>query len=295
MNTRKQFFFMMIGLAVLFFPKLCQGQNVQKTMEEVFGNDYKGYQWLSYPINDFGVGTAYKGNRDRIDRRGFLCATFTCLGTPIPKEPQQWLHLGTPPDAYADAGCGGLLDAKVMQKKDTVINAILPQVLSVIGITFNASKSGNSTAELKSVSMCARQLQQQKMLDYVNGLANDQHGMKRALSQGKLVLVVGDIVVKAMSIHIKADSALKIGIDGKLQGRAEKVLGEGANFGVKVSRTGDSEYSLTVKEPVIIGLLAVRERTLGAGSPEREGGDSPWSGWYPVTIPSPTRQQGGVK
>jgi hypothetical protein len=288
----KNFFHITISLAIFLFPQLCNAQTIQQTMKEVFGNDYKGYQWLNYPINNFGIGTAYKGNKGKIDKRNFLCATFSCLGKPVPKEETQLLHLGNPPDdAYADVGCGGLLDTKIAQKKDTVLNAVLPQIFGIIGINFSAGKSGKMTAEIKSATMCARQLQQQKMVDYINGLTVDKFGMKRALDQGKLVLVVGDVVIKTMTITVKADSNLKVGIDGKLKGQPEKLFGENANFGVKVSREGESDYSLTITEPVIVGLLAISERTLGKGSPERQGAISPWKGWYPVTAPLPRTQR----
>lgn len=272
-------------------PTLCNGQDVGQTMKSIFGNDYKGYQWFTYPINNFGVATAYRGKKNKIERRGFLCATFSCLGMSAPGNVDHWLQLGVPPSNYADSGCGGELDAKLQSSKDLIVKAALPQILTVIGIDVGVARSRNSTAEAKSITMCARQLQQGKVITYITSLATDTFGLRRALDAGQLVLVVGDIVIKSMTVHVKADRNLKVGIDGKLQGQTEKVLGGGANFGVHVTRTGESEYDLKITEPVIAGILAVRENTLGtSGIPVRPEAISPWRGWNSVTLPLPAQR-----
>jgi len=268
-------------VCVLAFASSCNAQDFKQVMKQAFGNDYRDYQWLDYPINNFGVATAYTGVKDRVDRRGFLCATFTCLGVKQnPVDIEGWMRVND----FADVGCGGQLDAKLDRNKGSILNSLLPKIFNVVGLTANLETVRNTKAEIKLASMCSRQLQQGKMIGFIKGLTveTDTFGLKQAYDRGRLVLVIGDLVMKSMTIKLQADNKLNAQLDAKLGGASEKVLGQGAEFGVKISKSSSKDYELTVTDPVIVAVLAVRE----AEDKTRAEGTS-WEGWEPVTIGVP--------
>lgn len=272
---------------------VCHGQDFRGAMKNIFGKDFKDYQWLNYPVNNFGVGTAYKGNNAKFSNKGFLCATFSCFDVPVPKDIDKWLGVNNGVEDYADPGCGGPVDATLQKNKELVLAAVLPQILSVIGVSSDLQRTSNSTAEITSARMCSRLLQQEKMNAFIRNLQNDKYGLQKAYLNDRLVLVVGDIVIREMSVHIKANQAFKAALDSKLQGQAEKVLGQGANFGVKLSKKGSLDYEMKIAEPVVAAVLGVRQgpnRALAQGAEvEVVNTDSPWPGWEVVSVPLPSK------
>lgn len=268
-------------ICVLALASLCNAQDFKQVMKQAFGNDYRDYQWLDYPVNNFGVATAYTGMKDRVDRRGFLCATFTCLGAKqSPADIDVWMRVND----FADVGCGGQLNAKLERNKSLILNSLLPKIFSVLGLTMSVETVRNTKADIKLASMCSRQLQQAKMISYIKSLnaETDTFGLKQAYNRGRLVLVIGDLVLKSMTIQLQADTKLNAQLDAKLGGASEKVLGQGAEFGVKVSKSSGKDYELTVSDPVIVAVLAVRE-----GSDKTRANGTSWEGWEPVTISVP--------
>jgi hypothetical protein len=268
-------------ICVLALASLCNAQDFKQVMKQAFGNDYRDYQWLDYPVNNFGVATAYTGVKDRVDRRGFLCATFTCLGVKqSPADIDVWMRAND----FADVGCGGQLDAKLERNKGSILNSLLPKILNVVGLTASLGTVRNIKADIKLASMCSRQLQQAKMIGFIKGLnaENDTFGLKQAYDRGRLVLVIGDLVMKSMTIRLYADNKLNAQLDAKLGGESEKVLGQGAEFGVKISKSSSKDYELTVTDPVIVAVLAVR-----AGDDKTRANGTSWEGWEPVTIRVP--------
>lgn len=262
-----------------------EAQTFRQTMSSMLSNDYPHFQWLEYPVDNYGIATAYRGTKDNIDRRSFLCATFTCLGLDQPasdSDSGKWMAAG----GYADLGCGGSLDNKLTKKRDLVVNAVLPKLLSVVGISADVQRNQQSTVDLKGGSLCARQLVQGKMLNYINGLkeADSTFYLKTALDHKQLVLVVGDIVIKSLTLNIHATPSFKAQIDTKLQGKTTQIFGDQATIGVKVERSSDKEYSLAITHPVIAGILAVRQQpdTKSVGQVL----DTKWSDWAPATIPT---------
>jgi|KBSSwiStaDraftv2_1062776.scaffolds.fasta_scaffold555623_1 hypothetical protein len=277
---------------MMSLPSVCSPQDFRTAMKNVFGKDFKDYQWLNYPVNNFGVGTAYKGTNAKFSNKGFLCATFSCFDAPVPKDADKWLRVNIGPEEYADPGCGGPVDVTFQKNKDLVLGAVLPQIFSVIGLSANLQKTGTSVAEIKSASMCSRLLQQEKMNEYIRNLQTDKYGLKRSYENDRLVLIVGDLVISNMTVSVKADQGLKAGLDSKLQGKVEKVLGQGANFGVKLTKSSASTYEMKITEPVIAAVLAVRQgpdRDVSNSAGQGNDVVSPWIGWHVTSVPMPPR------
>ncbi len=267
-----------------------QQKKFSDAMKEIFGKQYKDYQWLDYPLDNFGIATAYRDTKETINPKKFLCATFTCLEiSPIPTQEnqlQQWLKVArtnTEADkGFADVGCGGPAEDALKKKSKLALSAFFPKLFSVVGITADFSKEKAGDTSIAITAGCSRLLTG-RMTSYIGGLQQDNNGLKAALSAGELVLVKGDVVITALEITVKSTSNLKAGLDAKLQGVAAKKFGDDAKLGVQVSKDSDNNYHLKTTSPVIVGVLAVRQpRPLGVVT---GGVVPPLETWKNIQVP----------
>jgi len=275
---------------------VAQNKKFSDSMKEIFGKQYKDYQWLDYPLDNFGVGTAYRDTKETINPKKFLCATFTCLEiNPIPSEGtqlQQWLRVartnGPEDKGFADFGCGGPAEDALKKKSSLALSAFFPKLLSVVGITADFKKEKAGDTSIAITSACGRLLTG-KMTTYVSGLQQDDNGLKAAMNAGQLVLVKGDVVITSLEITVKSTSNLKADLEAKLLGVAAKKFGDDAKLGVQVSKDSDNNYHLKTTSPVIVGVLAVRQPKPALGVVSG-GVVPPLERWKNFQIPLPPNQ-----
>jgi hypothetical protein len=274
-------------LIVALAAPAVHAQDFAKAMKKIFGKQYGGYQWLDYPVDNFGVGTAYRDTRDQADPRHFLCATFTCIGiSPIPTDSVRWLQVipqGTA-TGFADVGCGGAVGAAIQKSSSLVIGAMLPKLLGVIGINAGVDNATTRNTSLTVSTGCSRLLTG-RIRGFIQGLNEDPYGMKEALNAQQLVLIKGDVVIKSLEVTVKSTSKLKADFDAKLQGKATAVFGDSAKLGVALSRDAANDYHLKIVSPVIVGILAVRQPKLNGVGPGFVVPDL--KRWTKVTVPPP--------
>ena len=78
---------LLLGMIFICSQFNVQAQGFADTMKQIFGKQYPHYQWLDYPVADYGVGTSYGDKKAKADPTKFLCATFTCLEiSPLPQD-----------------------------------------------------------------------------------------------------------------------------------------------------------------------------------------------------------------
>ena len=44
----------------------CWAQQFRDSMRQLLGSDFNEYQWLNYPVNNFGVASAYTGTKGQV-------------------------------------------------------------------------------------------------------------------------------------------------------------------------------------------------------------------------------------
>ena len=262
-------------IAVLGIAPWVSAQQFGSTMHDIFGKQFHDYQWLEYPLDNFGVATAYRDTRAEADPKHFLCATFTCLNIePVPSSNsteginKQWLLVAPSSQddkGYADYGCGGPLDAAISKHSKLAINAFLPKILSLLAISGNLQTSKGTTVNLTLASVCSRLLTG-RIQGFIQDLQKDDYGIKDAARAEELVLIKGDVVVNHFEIKIQAYQDLKVTLEAKLAGAAAKKFGDDSKLGVELSRDQNGSYHLKTTSPLIVGVLAVRQpRSLGIG------------------------------
>jgi hypothetical protein len=254
---------------------LASAQDFSTAMRKIFGKQFKDYQWLDYPLDNFGVATAYRDTQEVANPKRFRCATFTCLNIhPVPASNEdkavndQWLHVSSrkgDENGYADAGCGPELTDLLTKNSKLAITAFLPKILGLIGISSSLQRDKGSATTLEISSACSRLLNG-RIDGYIAGLQDDVFGLKAASAAGELVLIKGDVVVNSFEIKLKANQNLKAELEAKLQGALTKKFGDDAKLGVTLERDQSGDYHLKTTSPVIVGVLAVRQpKAFGIG------------------------------
>lgn len=252
------------------------------------GAQFRGYAWLDYPIDDFGVASAYRGYGASTQDGGFLCATFDCVGAPMPTEPAKWLPVITPrePGGYASVGCGGAVTATLQQLEEASGRTVLSSILKSLSFSASASSEKAKTVQLKFDEACVRKLKQGLYESAIATRPNDTLGLAKAYGEGNLVVIVADVVVKGLYIVVQPDVKMKAAMEAELKGVASKTLTGPAGVQAQVSASEKGTFELRLARPIIVGYLAVHRggrpvgRALGAVAV-----DVDWLDWDPVKAP----------
>ena len=291
MKTRLTIILTIIAVSTAVSFGINYNDVMNKKVKAVLGNEFKDYQSFSFPTDNFGLITAYtpKDNTDKPKDKDFLCDTWECLslGDHVPTDPEALKSI----NGFAAVGENGAdITLSVTEKSDVAFNALLPKIASVLNIGGGFDKNKNTVTELQAGPFFVRKLRRQRMIDFINGLPPNS-AMKQAFDQGKLVLVVGDVVSTGMKVRVKADSTTKANIDAKIgapggTGVVSKVFTD-SSFGFKVTREENGEYTFQTTRPVVVLRLAKHQPAAGALGAELS---DDWKDWVTIKkLPLPAK------
>jgi hypothetical protein len=259
-----------------------------KVRSALGGNAVRGYTFATYPLDNFGVATAYEGKPGASTQ---VCATWDCLGINDDAKvatltDQQKLTLVVNGIQYASVGQGTGLTFTEDEKKSLSVNALLPKILQVLSISGDYAHSNDITTTLTIGPAVVRILRRQQMMDKLNSA--DGHPLEKkvwANGKGNLVLVYSDIVVSSMKIEIKTNPATKIDFDAKmtgaLSGKVGQIIGSGSDLGFKVDNSTKGDYTLEISKPLIVAVYTKKQP--GAGV---LGDQKGWNDWKPFDLGS---------
>jgi hypothetical protein len=281
---------MMLLASLSLFGAINYGDLMQQKVKTALGGDFKDYQWLSYPTNNFGLVTAFVLPKPRAkpSDKNEWCATFTCLGMEdkqMPTTPAEILSVA----GYADTGeGGGQLILTDEEKKSLAISAVLPAVFRLLGLNAGVGSTSDIKTELTMGPATKRFLKKQKMLDYINQLPSSNK-IKEAFDQNRLALVVADVVIDTMDITLTPNKDKNANLDAKLNSNVGNVLGSGSSLTVKVDSAASGVYHLKIERPVIVARLTLTQPFEGRGPggttpPHLSGKLFEWTGWIPTTV-----------
>lgn len=256
------------------------GHLMASKVRAALGSKANGYTFSTYPVDNFGLATAYNGKQGPASE---ICATWDCIGVSDQNKVSEltdfqrlWLVVGG--IQYAEAGAGGALKLTEDEKRSLGLNALLPKVLEALSLSADASAVKDVNTDLELGPVTIRILRRQQMLTHLNG--SDGHPLeKEAFADKHLVLVYSDIVLKTMKIHltVNADSNadLQAKLDGALSGNVGKVIGTGSSLSFKVDKATKGDYTLETTTPTILATYARRQPTAKTLGPV----DDKWSSW----------------
>ena len=255
------------------------GQLMANKVREALGKKSNGYTFATYPLDNFGLATAYE---DKVDPSKELCATWDCLGVSdddkvAAMSATEKLKLKVSTVQYADTGEGPALKLSDDEKNSISLKALLPKILQVLSLSFDFSNSKGVTTTLTMGPVTIRTLRRKEMLDRLG--SKDAHPLeKAAFDQKKLVLVYSDIVVSSMTIDLKLDAStnadLEAKLEGALQGKVGQVIGKDSSLSFKVDRADKGEYSFEINKPMILAVYTKRQPAAG-----QLGATAGWSHW----------------
>jgi len=282
-----------VFLSGLFFVQqtlaIDYGQLMAKKVKEALGSRSNGYTFSTYPVDNFGLGTAYE---DRVSPSSELCATWDCLGVNDDSQvalmsPTDKLKLKVSSVQYADTGDGPELKLSDEEKTALGLKALLPKLAQVLHLSFDFSRSKNLVTSMILGPVTIRTLRRKEMLDHLRG--KNAHPLERAAFEKRdLILVYSDIVIGSMQIDLKIDATTGAELDAKLQeslqGKLGGVIGKDSELSFKVNRADKGDYSFQINKPVILAVYTKRQPKAG-----ELGSAQGWSGWASLDVKSANR------
>lgn len=263
------------------------GQLMTSKVKAALGkNAVRGYTFATYPLDNFGIATAYEGKPGASSQ---VCATWDCLGMSDDTKvaaltDQQKLDLVVNGVQYASVGQGANLTLTEEEKRSFALNAVLPKILQVLSISGDYSHSNDIKTTLTLGPAVVRILRRQEMMDKLN--SQNAHPLEKKVwadGKGNLVLVYSDIVISSMKIELKTNPATKSDFDAKmtgaLSGKVGQVIGSGSDLSFKVDNSGNGDYTLEINKPLIIAVYTKKQPGSGV-----LGDQKGWNDWAPFDV-----------
>lgn len=247
---------------------------MQSKLKAALGDAVDDYRPFSYPTDNYGVGTAYTsdGSRVTLDDRDFLCDTWNCFGvSPLPTAPAKLLSLND----FAAVGAGGAVTLTDAEKREFSLKVLLPELYALFNIGAEISQTRVTTTTLQFGTAYFRKLRRMNFATFIGGLG-DANMLKQAYNQGRLSIVVADVVVSDLRLTIKVDQQSQASLDAAFTpGTALKEVGN-LKLGAKLSKGVQGTYTFEVTRPLVVMRLAKRQPSAGVlGSAV----DDEWSDW----------------
>lgn len=273
--------------ASLTFPSMAEdyGSLMARKVKDALGkNAVKGYVFSSYPLDNFGVGTAYS-YKDKPEN--FICATWECVGIADDTKvsalsADDKLRVMANGVQYVTPGTGPSLNLTEDEKKSIGLNLLLPKLLQVLDITADLSHTDDINTTLTLGPLSVRLLRKDAMLTMMKS-PNGNSAEKAAADAGNLVLVYSDIVASSMKVEIKPNPETKADLDAKLSaaltGKVGTVIGQNSDLSFKLDNSSKGDYSFTIDKPVIVAVY-VKKQPKGGVLGDQAG----WNDWKNVDL-----------
>lgn len=240
------------------------GQNYNKIMgvaiKKAIGSDLKDYQIFSYPTDNFGLITSYENS---VSDANFLCDMWNCIGiNNTNSNTANWLNLNN----FAGIGGGGTIELSQRKKNKVTVDAILPKIYDVIGISGGVNKNRTTDIDIVIGKAYLRKLRRDEIIQYINNLDNSK-SLKRAYNNGTLVLVVADCVIENLSVSVKVDDEISAKLDAKLgiagTTIASKIF-QDLSLSVSAEKNSTGHYTFKITHPVIFARLTKKIPSTGS-------------------------------
>lgn len=226
----------------------------KKAIQKSLGKDYKHYQFLSYPIDNFGVLSCYENSpKDE----NIAAETSSFLGA-APKNREEWLNLK---GFIFTPGEGGTIKLDSKSQTEVAVSTILPKVFEALKLTASFNSKKVVRAEV-FINKGYRRLYnpdkfQKFIVDSMSGKANYAYKNKT------LVYVCGDFVIDSMVVKVTIDQDLAAKVDAELaslpagitSNPSDSTQSSSTKVNVGINRTAGGSYTITFNKPVIVARL----------------------------------------
>jgi hypothetical protein len=243
---------------------------MHKAVKKVLDEDINGFEKRSYPVDNFGLITAYSAS-DSV----FICDMFNCLGMDdIQSSSANWLAM----NGYAGIGSGGGVQLSESKSTSVAFSALLPQFASQMGLSAGLMTKRNTTVKVSFGAAHFRKLRQQNFMNYIRTLDNTSE-LKQAYNNNNLLLTIEDCVIDNLSVSITVSSNTSVSIDATMDPGSNTKIFDGGDLGLKVEKTGEATYTLTAIHPVIFAYKIKKRPSSGGLSTSDD-----FSDWIDATF-----------
>jgi hypothetical protein len=272
----------------LVAPSACR-DNYSKEVEQAWRSVFQlkpddgPYRWMGYPVDNFGVLTAYDppAGSTEMGAAQLICDTWYCAGVEdadIPKsDTADGLRRRLEVKGLVALGEGPGVTLTETRQREIGIKLVLPALAKVLKLDAHANwkKSVETTVTLgEAFKRAVRRDRYQAFIEK----ESTNKTLKTAFTNGRLNYVAGDIVVTKSEVKIVLKKNFDAGVKAELD-TAVKSLGKGSSLDLSGSSATDGTYTLKINSPMI---LAVQMRAQpGAGVLSAGGRDGNVANVFP--------------
>jgi len=267
-------FFAVVTASVLSGCPKDYNEIVGKKVKASLGADFANHQIISYPTNNFGVGTLSRSS-DNLQ----LCDMWNCLGVKdVPSDFNQWKKL----DGKVGVGDNGaLITLNETESRNYTIGAVLPKIAGVMNLGASLDDKSVVKTELQLGRAYPRYLRVPEWQAYMQGIKPDNM-LGTAFRDGNLTVIVSDVVIESMKAKVTVDSTTGGKIDAALSAPVgvSKILNDGAKLELKATKEQEGVYTFEITQPVIVLRLAKKQPGGGV-----LGADNTYKTWGEASLP----------
>lgn len=229
---------------------------MQNQLRSFLGETFKSYSWISYPTNNFGIGTSFylkeRGDSPTDDRQ--ICATYSCLSTTKNQQPPSDHDSLIKVNGFADIGTGSSLQLTENDKSQILAALNLKKLIQklTLGAELKIERDLNIVIDIGKAYR--RSINKDKLCTFLKQLPPESQ-MLVAFLEKKLSIVVSDVVIDGFSINVTTSGGVSASLDAKLDSAIGKVLDTDTGLALNVEKTGNGAYLLKAAEPLIVAKL----------------------------------------
>jgi hypothetical protein len=234
-----------------------------KKLRENIGVDLKGYEFYSYPTNNFGVGTSCinkwipKGNMvtDMIESYGL---------SNIPSSNYSWKTV----NGFAFMGEDGV-SIKVNEDLQSVftLEMLLPKILNILNLNTSLKNNNVKSLSLTIDSGYKRFLNYTKFIKFIEASPGSE--IQKAYARKKLLVATSDFIVAGFSLTISKSDSLGGTLITKLDSlikSGKNVIMDKASLEMAISRNTDGSFTIVSRKPIIMAVFVKKQTPLSTYS-----------------------------
>jgi len=226
-------------------------KEVQKCVQTTLGSDFKNYQYLSAPIDNFGTATMYP---PAAQGQNFDIKTAGLLG-----DPQTWWTF-TDADRIAaelgklrPEGKTGPIAATCNKNMTFSLSVVLPALFKLLSV--NASVDYNKSVQVQISFTSAKN----RLINWTQLAQDDKNKLINSdvsaqLGAHNFLITIGDVALEQYTATLTFKKNLDVKAKAQLTA-AWQQFGKDSSLTADFSNAADGTYKFTAKNPVIAALF----------------------------------------
>jgi len=246
----------LIGLCASTTSFASPSGDLKSALKSAFGDDFKDYTWLSFPVDNFGDCTMFKLSSlsDNPSDKNQICATWSCIEKPKPLDIRDEITIY----GFVDEGRGYPIQFEEKKAKKFALGLIVKPLLSALGANAKLADSKKVKTTFKTGVAYKRKVNIEKLTQYLNNIETSRPAYV-AYESGLLSFVKGDLVLTDIEVTLTVDKAT----DGILDAALNRAVGDSTisthSMDLSVSKTTEGVYKIRNPGSAIYAVLTVKQ------------------------------------